>query len=77
MAASPGSGISSLASLQQSGGVHYYVIYNDVAGQSNRIGQAIFDPARAQYAFLPDVHALVLTSAQQTAIVAVLNGLSK
>ena len=68
------------ANRQTAGAPAYYVVVRSVgAGQENgnRVGQAIYDPARGQFAFIPDAHNLALTASEAAEIVASLNGLSK
>lgn len=61
---------------QTSGGNHSAVIVEDLRSQK-RLGFAFWDPARGQFAFAPDNENLVLSATDQTALVAILNSLSK
>ena len=42
-----------------------------------RLAVAFWDPARGQFAFAPDNQDFVLSAADQTALLAILNGLSR
>ena len=59
-----------------SGGVHSALIISDNFAQT-RVGVAHWDPARGNFAFSPDNPNLVLSSADQGALVSILNGLSR
>jgi hypothetical protein len=61
---------------QKSGGNHSAIFIEDPVSQK-KIGVAVYDPARAQFSFVPDSHDIVLSAADQAAIVAILNGLSR
>jgi hypothetical protein len=58
---------------QHSGGNHSAVILD----RDVRLGLAVWDPARGQFAFSPDNNDLVLSAADAGAITTILNGLSK
>jgi hypothetical protein len=58
---------------QHSGGNHSAVVLD----RDKRIGLAIYDSARGQFCFRPDDHDIVLSAADQAAIVATLNSLSR
>jgi hypothetical protein len=58
------------------GGNHSALIVTDLRS-CNRLGIAYWDPARGQFAFSPDNQDLVLSAADQTALVTILNGLSR
>jgi len=58
-----------------SGGNHSAVVLRDINGVD--LGQAVYDPARGQFAFIPSDHDVVLSAADQTAIVNLLNSLSR
>ena len=60
----------------RSGQNHGATIIEDSVSQK-RLGVAHWDPARGQFAFQSDNNDLVLSAADQTAIVAILNGLSR
>lgn len=60
---------------QKTGGNHSAVINRE--SHSTPIGTAVWDPARAQFAFIPTDHNIVLTAAEMTSLVSILNGLSK
>ena len=66
---------------QKTGGNHSSVIARSAGASSGNgeipLGRAVYDPARAQFAFIPDLYDVVLTAAEQTEIVAILNGLSR
>lgn len=66
---------------QHLGGNHSALIARSAGASSGNgeipLGRAVWDPARAQFAFVPDSHDVVLTSAEQTEIVGILNGLSR
>jgi len=68
------SNLNAKTKQMHSGGNHSYSITRD---NYVEIGQAIYDSARGQYAFVATDHDLVLTSAEKTSIVAILNGLSQ
>ena len=61
---------------QHSGGNHSAIFLEDSTSQK-KIGIAVWDPARAQFAFNPDNQDIALSAADQTAIVAILNSLSR
>lgn len=61
---------------QHSGGNHSAVFIEDSASQ-RRLGIAVWDPARMQFAFSPDNNDLVLSAADAAAIVAILNSLTR
>jgi hypothetical protein len=61
---------------QHTGGNHGAIFIEDIVSQ-RRLGTAVYDPARNQFAFSSDNNDLVLSSADQTAIVAILNSLSR
>ena len=60
--------------VQQHGGGNHSAVILD---RDMRLGLAIYDPARGQFAFMPDTHDLVLSAADAAAITTILNGLSK
>lgn len=66
---------------QHPGGNHSAVITQSVGAGANDgalvLGKAVWDPARAQFAFLPDNQDLVLSAADQASIVAALNSMSR
>ena len=61
---------------QKSGGAHHATFIEDVVSQ-RKIGEAVFDTARGQFAFIPMDHDVVLSAADAASIVTILNGLSK
>ena len=67
--------ISARTTQQHSGGTHGAILYRDL--NNVEFGIACWDPARGQFAFSPFNNDLVLSAADQTAIVAILNGLSR
>jgi len=66
---------------QKLGGNHSAIIARSAGvGSGNGeipLGKAVYDPARNQFAFHPDNQDIVLSSAEQTEILAILNSLSK
>lgn len=68
--------ITAHVTQQKAGGNHSAVINREATGASP-IGTAVWDPARAQFAFIPADHNVVLTAAEMTSIISILNGLSK
>ena len=65
--------INAKINLQADGGNAYFILDRD----GSPIGKAIWDPARGQFAFLPEPVDLVLDAATLAAVVTTLNGLSK
>lgn len=61
--------------LQKAGANHSCEIFRDL--NSERLGVGVWDPARQQFAFFPDDQGLVLSTADATSIVSILNGLSR
>lgn len=66
---------------QHPGGNHSAIITASAgvgASDGNLVlGKAVWDPARAQFAFIPDNQDLVLSAADQAIIVATLNSMSR
>lgn len=66
---------------QHTGGNHSAIIVRSNGASTSSgeipIGQAIWDLARAQFAFIPNNQDIVLSAAEQTEIVAILNGLTR
>jgi len=58
---------------QHAGGNHSAIILD----RDVRIGQVIWDPARAQFCFRPDDHDIALSAADLASLVAILNSLSR
>ena len=58
-----------------SGGNHSDTILQDLNGVV--LGQAVYDPARAQFAFVPDNQDIQLNTNDQTTIVNLLNSMSR
>ena len=71
----------SKAQQQKTGGNHSALIVRNAGAGTNSgaitLGTAIYDPARAQFAFVAQNHDLVLTSAEQTELVGILNSLTR
>jgi hypothetical protein len=61
---------------QKSGGIHHAIFIEDNVSQK-KIGEAVYDPARGQFAFIPADHDIVLSAADKASIVTILNGLSQ
>lgn len=61
---------------QHSGGNHDAIFIEDNVSQ-RKIGNAVYDPARGQFAFIPVDHDIVLSTADTATIVSILNSLSK
>lgn len=66
---------------QKLGGNHSAVIARSAGASSGHgeinLGQAVWDPARGQFSFIPADHDVVLSAAEQTEIVNILNSLSR
>ena len=66
---------------QHNGGNHSAIIARSAGASSNSgeipLGIAVWDPARGQFAFHPTNQDIVLSTAEQVEIVAILNGLSR
>lgn len=58
---------------QHSGGNHSALVLD----RDVRLGLAVYDPARAQFAFMPDNHDIQLSAADQASIVTILNALTR
>jgi len=60
---------------QHSGGNHAGILYRDTNGVE--LGTAVWDPARGQFCFHPTPEDQPLTAGDQTAIVALLNSMTR
>ena len=67
--------ISVRTTQQRSGGNHGAILYRDL--NNVELGVAVWDPARGEFAFSPFNNDLVLSASDLTAIVAILNSLSR
>jgi hypothetical protein len=63
--------------MQQRSGVPHSAVFLEDNVSQRQIGVAVWDPARSQFCFHADPQDIVLSAADQAAIVTILNGLSK
>jgi hypothetical protein len=62
---------------QRAGTNHSAVFIEDNFVSQKRIGVAVYDPVRSQFAFSLADHDIVLSAADQSAILAILNSLQR